>query len=354
MGQDYSSISELEMLLAYIEGRGVQEYGDLKLMYEVLERIPDTKCSNIKQLLSTFTESNFNRIKGIVNILRRLKIIFFYNNYLRKNININSYEELITTISLRIIEWFPTRLLLRFIADKGGEISSEEVINNLGKLMKTITSKYSPIMSEILGLSRINKNGVMKPFNRHVVEAVLFKLLKNIGILQGTQRRVRLTDIGWMIASQTHSNFDHLVVTTEPEYPQIGVVITAIAGTKIQSNNLIFATYSIDLRVVDHILQLAKKALNNKITFIMGPPAKQYSKRILYKCRRYDIRCKLLCTQELHAKVYINNKYILLTSANLTRAGLARNYEVGVLLSSIPQNFALFTSILYATAGECS
>ena len=50
----------------------------------------------------------------------------------------------VSLLAVRLARWTPMKLLLRFLASKGGEVSLDEVEERLGGRMLEVTKRYPP------------------------------------------------------------------------------------------------------------------------------------------------------------------------------------------------------------------
>ena len=347
-------MNELIYLLTYIEGRGIQAYGGLDTLYNVIRALDTERCTSIEQLISRSISVNVT--KGALALLWRLKLLHLTSSEkgycYRLLVNIDSREELQFALLFRAVNWLPIRLLLEFAAKKGGKVTSLDTTRELGSRMKETTSKYYKILHCLIGDRGLRPEGVQKPFNRHVVEAVLFRFLLDLGILQGTTKNAKLTDTGWFLVNDVQQR-SYTVLTTEPSYPQIGVATAAIFGASSPQEEVISATYSLDVVIAKPLIELAGRA-NRSLVFVLGRPAARNANKLSKICKQHGLHCDILCVDELHAKLYAG-AYTLLTSANLTRAGLTRNYEIGVLMMQRPSpEVLLFINALGSKAQSCN
>ncbi len=52
----------------------------------------------------------------------------------------------VTLLAVRLVRWTPMRLLLRFLAERGGSVAVEEVEAELGGKMEETTDRFLPVL----------------------------------------------------------------------------------------------------------------------------------------------------------------------------------------------------------------
>ncbi|MGB9706109.1 MAG: hypothetical protein ACPL3C_11715, partial [Pyrobaculum sp.] len=161
-------------------------------------------------------------------------------------------------IARRLARWTPMRILLRYLAAKGGAAGLDDVAEELGAEMKNVTGKYLPVLR--LANPRL-KAPVSKPFNPHVVEAVLFKLGAEVGLL--TYDRAHKT------ASLTELAEEHMeqqgveVVRTAPDSP---IVLAAVATSVTSAKKV----YIISPWVDDKVAQALDPLLHGRKAVVIS------------------------------------------------------------------------------------
>ena len=107
------------------------------------------------------------------------------------------------------------RILLRYLALKGGEADLEEAAGELGGVMEDVTGRYLPAL-------RLAYPGlwgpVKKPFNMHVLEALLLRLGSEVGLLRYERGAASLAELADELADEGQAE----VVRTGPRSPVIG------------------------------------------------------------------------------------------------------------------------------------
>ncbi len=88
-------------------------------------------------------------------------------------------EGCLTPLAVRVARWTPMRLLLRYMISRGGSATAGDVEKDLSNELLKITRTFLPVLK--FAYSKFGP--VKKPYNRHMVEAVLFKLGSELGLL---------------------------------------------------------------------------------------------------------------------------------------------------------------------------
>jgi len=242
----------------------------------------------------------------------------------------------LTPILLRIAEWKPMKILVKYIAAKGGYTTSSEVEKDLGNTMFNITEKLLPILKFTYKLNR----PVKKPFNRHIIEAVLFKLGKELGLLRGEKHQeAYLTEIGYELIR--HDQIE--LIKTIPKVPLVFMVAASVIH---DSNKVVIVSPWIDVKVFEALEPILS---NKEITIICRPPEKK-RQQVLRILENYG---EVLIYPKLHTKMLAGESAII-TSANLTKASLLYNIETGVYYHQTPPSLRAHIEEIKASAETVS
>ena len=208
-------MSEIEYLRANVEARNVA-YADLRLVRQAAEKI----SRGVPRAEMTDEE------KRTADLLWHLGLAVAS---LERGLTYRPTPQLrrvaggdVSLLAVRLARWTPMRLLLRFLADRGGEASLDEVEKRLGGKMLEVTKRYLPAL-RLAGLRR----PVKKPYNRHVIEAVLLRLGSEAGLLKGDRRTMALTEL----AEELLETESVEVVRTGPNSPVVLAAVAAAAAS---------------------------------------------------------------------------------------------------------------------------
>ncbi|AKT33991.1 hypothetical protein PYWP30_00335 [Pyrobaculum sp. WP30] len=239
----------------------------------------------------------------------------------------------VSLLAVRLARWTPMRLLLRFLADKGGEAFLDEVEERLGGRMLEVTKRYLPAL-RLAGLRR----PVKKPYNRHVVEAVLLRLGSETGLLKDDRRTMALTEL----AEELLETESVEVVRTGPNSP---VVLAAVAAAAASGGMVYLVSPWIDREVAGALTHL----LRDKAVMVSRPPREtRHAKALELLAQRGEV----LCYDKLHTKAVAGTSAVV-TSANLVKTSLLRNIETGVYYRETPTALRLHLEEVAASGRPC-
>ncbi len=326
-------LSEYEALRAYAESRNVAVTG-----VEDLVRVARAVTEGARRLRS-FSQ----RERRVVALLWHLGAVTAYLRRVEGRwttwisptpLARRIAEGELAHLAVRVARWTPMRLLLRYMAQKGGKATVDEVVSDLGKKVKEVTQRFLPVLK--LAYRRLN-GPVKKPYNRHVVTAVLFKLSKELGLLAGEKRgEAEMTDLAYELLEEPRIE----VVKTMPREP---LILLAVASVVTSSHRVYLVSPWIDPEVAEALLPVLK---GRKVTVVARPTNKERYFKALETLSSY---CEVLTYPKLHTKLALGTSAIL-TSANLTRSSLLANIETGVYYHRTPPQILAHTQEIVASA----
>lgn len=94
-------------------------------------------------------------------------------------------------LMVRVAQWTPMRLLILFGLDKGGILSLDEVVNNLGAKVQNATKQIETVLDFAFGRRWRSPRGEYprKPFNKVIVKKILFPLGQELGLFYYVRSR---------------------------------------------------------------------------------------------------------------------------------------------------------------------
>ena len=320
-------MSDFEFLRAYVEARNVA-YADLRLVRQAAEKI----SRGVPRAEMTDEE------RRTADLLWHLGLAVAS---LERGLTYRPTPQLfrvakgdVSLLAVRLARWTPMRLLLRFLASKGGEVSLDEVEERLGGRMLEVTKRYLPAL-RLTGLRR----PVKKPYNRHVIEAVLLRLGSETGLLKGDRRTMALTEL----AEELLETESVEVVRTGPNSP---VVLAAVAAAAASGNKVYLVSPWIDREVAEALASL----LEGKAVVVSRPPReKPHVDALALLAQRGEV----LCYDKLHTKAVAGTSAVV-TSANLVKTSLLRNIETGVYYRETPTALRLHLEEVAASGKPCN
>jgi len=237
---------------------------------------------------------------------------------------------------LRIGMWYPMRLLLKYMMWRGGYCTSRDVKRDLGGKVYEVTGELLDILRQIYGPRKF-KEPVKKPFNRHVIESVFFRLGKELGVLRGDSRHeAQLTELGYELIRDEPV----ILIKTAPKIP---LILLAVVSVLQESRQATLVSPWIDLEVVKILEPLLK---NKEICVVARQPRKGSQKRALDILSSYG---EVLIYPRLHTKLSLGFS-ALITSANLTKTSLLYNIETGIYYREVPLGLKVHVEEIKASA----
>ena len=240
-------------------------------------------------------------------------------------------------LAVRIARWTPMRLLLRYMMLRGGSATVGDVERDLGSEVLRVTRFLSPVLR--LAYSRFRP--AKKPYNRHVIEAVLFRLGSELGLLRLDGRgRAEVMELAYELAEEARTE----VVKTMPSAP---LVLAAVASVAACSRRVFISSPWIDSDVAEALLPLLK---DKEVVVITRPPrAPRHRRAVEILGRVGEVRAYA----RLHTKLVLGDPAVV-TSANLTRASLLRNLETGIYYRRAPAALRVHAQEIAASAAPLS
>jgi hypothetical protein len=319
-------VSDFEFLRAYVEARNVA-YADLRLVRQAAEKIsrgvPWTEMTDEERRTADLLWH-----LGLAVASLEGGLTYRPTPQLLRVANGD-----VSLLAVRLARWTPMKLLLRFLASKGGEASLDEVEERLGGRMLEVTKRYLPAL-RLTGLRR----PVKKPYNRHVIEAVLLRLGSETGLLKGDRRTMALTEL----AEELLETESVEVVRTGPNSP---VVLAAVAAAAASGNKVYLVSPWIDREVAEALARI----LEGKAVVVSRPPREKTRADALALLTQ---RGEVLCYDKLHTKAVAGTSAVV-TSANLVKTSLLRNIETGVYYRETPTALKLHLEEVAASGKPC-
>lgn len=234
-------------------------------------------------------------------------------------------------LAVRVARWTPMRILVRYLAERG-PATVEELVAELGTRSLETTRRYLPVLQLAYKLGR----PVARPFNRHVVSAVLFILGSELGLLDVDGGRAEPTELALELTWEPEIE----VVKTAPSVP---LALAAAACSLASTAKPYLISPWIDPEVARALAQLLRGGI-----IISRPP--KNGKHIEALAALAE-RCEVRVYERLHTKLALGSGAVV-TSANMTISSLLHNLETGVYYRKTPKPLREHAEEIAATARE--
>ena len=211
-------------------------------------------------------------------------------------------------LSYLFLNWAPLRLFLRFVRARG-RLRVDEVRNVLGEEMRFWNSILMQLGLPVTPRSREGE-APAKPFNDYVIRK-LFKPL--------------ITQLGLLDAELIERNYE--IVKSRGKEP---IIAAGIAHIVYSSREAVLITPFVDSYGIDLVARAATLAKNRSYVRIFARIVKGMQSRTISMPHVHIEVC--IVNRPLHAKLYMSDRDLLITSANLLRTSLLRNIELGVMV----------------------
>ena len=127
-------------------------------------------------------------------------------------------------LTVRLARWVPMRLLLRYMAARGGAATVDDVERDLGSEVLETTRAFLRVLK--FAYPRL-RGPVRKPYNRHVVSAVLFRLGAELGLLVKRGDEAEMTELAYELLGEPRVE----VVKTMPKAPLVLMAVASVVGS---------------------------------------------------------------------------------------------------------------------------
>ena len=233
------------------------------------------------------------------------------------------------------IKWYPLYILLTYIK-QCGSLTVLDIVRDLGGEMK----KWTSLLYD-LGIKIMHKRGVEKPFNKFVVANFFLPLAEQLYLIDVSDNKISLTCDGELFLNEMsliHEARDYDVITTAPgDY----TIYSAIADVLYACNSEVYIISpwinSSLVRIIENIVRF-----NDKLNTVYLITRNEKLNRNTI-CELHDkisnIDIKAYTYRSLHAKAIVNldiSKQSVVSSANLRKTSLYRNYELGIYFIKTP------------------
>ncbi len=233
----------------------------------------------------------------------------------------------------------PFRVFLEYVRSKGHVSSLSDVKRELGDEMLYWTSMFSRFGLETRSRST---QGVRKPFNGFVDRELIVPLLEDVGLLKrGTK--------GYTVTSPTHRE-DHEVIKTRPREPLIHAAYVTTAMNSADTLYIV-SPWFYGEEVVNALAEavLSCKSVEEVVIVTRSGNAGRGAGQLAKKVAK-AAKVTHYIHKTLHAKVVASVKICTESSANLTPTSLFRNYEVGTLYWTPPNDILAAVEAIVSTA----
>lgn len=236
-----------------------------------------------------------------------------------------------TLLAVKVARWTPMRLLVKHLAESG-PATAEEIVAELGALSLEATGRYLPVLQLAFKL----REPVAKPFNEHMVKAVLFKLGSQLGLLEVEGGRAEPTELALEFAWEPEIE----IVKTAPKVP-LALAAAACALTQAAK------PYLISPWIDPEVAQTLTPLLHHGV-IISRPPREEKNREALAALSKH---CEIRVYNRLHTKLALGARAVV-TSANMTVSSLLHNLETGVYYRKTPETLREHAEEIAATARE--
>ncbi|MGC8983322.1 MAG: hypothetical protein ACP5KA_06220 [Desulfurococcaceae archaeon] len=326
-----TSISDFEALRAYMESRGIAVAG-LRDIVDAASKILEGK------------EELSKNERRVARLLWHLGLVVKTpSGKVRPTPQLEAVSQGNTALlAKRLARWTPMRILLRYMIASGGSATLEDVVRDLGGVMKRVTEKYLPVLK--LAYPKL-KCPVSKPFNKHVVDTVLFKLGADLGFLKYDRGRgvAHLTELAEEYVEQHAVE----VIRTAPRSP---IILAAVAATVTSARRVYLVSPWIDGEVAEALSPLLH---GREVVVVTRKPVEgRQGERHRRALQILAQRGEVLCYERLHTKLAMGTSAVV-TSANFTVASMLHNIETGVYYHETPTPLRVHAEEIVAAADTC-
>jgi len=228
------------------------------------------------------------------------------------------------------LKWLPLQVFLKYILMKG-KASPKEVVKDLGGEMR----KWTKILYQ-LGIARniMRKPGVAKPYNKFVVQNMFVPLAQQLNLVLIQNGKLQLNpEAKGAIEKLVSTEKEYDIVKTMPgEY----TIYSAIADTLSDAKEAIIASPWINGTIVELVKNTYKISKTPQEITIIVRKTKDNINHIK-QLTKIPIHIEAYYYNKLHAKTATNPRGpAIISSANLVKTSLLRNYEIGIYYQKTP------------------
>ncbi len=275
-------------------------------------------------------------------------------------------------ITNAMLNWHPIKILVRYLAWKGGSASINDIVKDLGCCMKRLTSelfdalklvipdervlktprRFLSYVKEICG-EDVDERGVLKPFNKRRVEELLVPILKSLKLVELDKDIISLTDLGIEYSRHIMMIPQSELVITEPLFPQTYAALLSVLYRSSRSVYIISPWVEVTPSGSGLLLSLLRTLKDRFNEIVMVLRDDEHNRRVLRNLLRNnalsDLPISIYLVKNLHAKMYVSIP-ALVTSANLLFTSIGINYEVGLYYPVAPKDLIEFKDLLLSAA----
>ena len=273
-----------------------------------------------------------------------------------------------------ILNWHPIKILVRYLAWRGGSASIDDVVRDLGCFMKRLTGELFDALKLVIPEERtlktprmfldrvrelcgpdIDEKGVLKPFNKRRVQELLVPILSSLRLAELDGDSIVLTELGLEYSRNVMLVPTSELVVTEPLFPQTYMALLSVLYRAGHEVFIVSPWVEISPEGEGLLLSLlrAVKGRYREIKMVLRDD--EHNRRVLKlalaKGAFKDLPISIYLVKNLHAKMYLSLP-ALITSANLLFTSVGLNYEVGIYYPVAPRDLMEFRNLLLSAAIE--
>jgi len=273
-----------------------------------------------------------------------------------------------------MLNWHPIRILIRYLAWRGGEASIDDIVRDLGCAMKRLTRDLYEALRLVVPDERtirtprifldnvrelcgedVDERGVLKPFNRRRVKELLLPILESLKLAHVDNGKVSLTEVGTEYSRQVLMIPQSELVITEPLFPQTYVALLSVLYRAQRYVYIISPWVEVNPDRGGLLLSLLKVFGSRIREIVMILRDDEHNRRIISKLLSRNafsnLPVSIYLVKSLHAKMYLSLP-ALMTSANLLYTSIGINYEVGMYYPVAPKDLIEFKDLLLSAASR--
>jgi len=269
-----------------------------------------------------------------------------YGHYILNEIGKASNQRRVVDVVRNVfLEWYPLQVFLKFVYVKG-RVSWRDVVKDLGGTMR----KWTKTLYEI-GIAKeiMRKPGVAKPFNSFVVRNMFIPLAKQLNLVNHENGKLSINPEIKNTLAKYFAEKEYDIIKTMPgEY----TIYSAIADIYVDAETTVIISPWINSTIVNLIEKTQKiNSKLNQITIVTRKTANniKYIKQLL----KTPIKINTYYYNKLHAKITINPEGpATISSANLVKTSLLKNYEIGIYYTKTPKQITTATEEIINTSNK--
>ena len=236
-------------------------------------------------------------------------------------------------------KWEPLLKLIEYLSQRKSA-TPDQIVEDLGGDMMY----WTKIMTNF-GF-KVKQTGVRKPYNNFVTRALLIPLAEELGLIEKTDNKIKLTQQAKELPYLKKKEYD--VIRTRPKDP---LIYAAVCNILLEEEATVITPW-IDHTTAQNLTKGIIAGLNKytklkHLKIITREPKRKDMKKAvetLLSLKDYiEVEARTAQHRPLHAKTTIGTNTAIITSANLIHTSLWRNFELGILFHQTPPQLKQLT-----------